>query len=253
MVETTIVKPKNKTRSAAYPSMGIEEAISAISDLRKDMGKGPYSRETAARGMGHSGLSGAGAAKVAALVHYRLLERQGNVYKQTPLAETIINPLNEEEKMAGLKTAVSSPRLIQRILTDFQGQSMPQRLDAVLARNYGISDKMASTVAKIVVSSLEYTGLLKSGVLGEPACLPELSNRITPPAHLPTVLQHYATGGTPNVPEQKIILPKSGIVVFFPAKFDYLLAMGNFAKPLEMLDELAASKDKIQDDISNKE
>jgi len=240
MSELAPAKPKVKTRSTAYPNISLEEAIKAVTDLRHAMGKGPYSRESAAQGMGHSGLSGAGAAKVAALVHYGLLERQGNTYRQTDLAETIINPLNDDEKDEGLRRAAATPKLLQHILSDFQGQSLPQRLDAILARTYGISDKAAPAVAKITTSSLEYAGLLKSGVIdGEAGSLPVPEHQRARADGRPIGWAHSQTKESPLI--QHIILPKSGITVIFPASVNYRLAMGEFAATLKSLDNEAST------------
>lgn len=75
-----------KQRSAAYPVINLESAINRLILLNQSLGKGPYSRTDAAKGMGYSGLSGASSRTVAALVQYGLLDRSGNTYSLSELS-----------------------------------------------------------------------------------------------------------------------------------------------------------------------
>jgi hypothetical protein len=159
-------KQKNRERSIAYPSINLEKAIELVSKLRSELGKGPYSREDAAKGIGYAGISGASARSVAALVHYGLLERNGDTYQISELGEEIIHPTDETDakrKMA-LVTAAKSPKLFQKIVNRFQGQSLPGLLDNILVRE-GVSSNYSKEVATILKESLIFSGILQNGVI----------------------------------------------------------------------------------------
>lgn len=155
---------KTKERSVAYPGITIEKAIELSDKLSAELGKGPYSRSEAARGIGHSKLSGPAARKIAALVHYGLLERSGNTYGQSLLAQEIISPVNEEERLAAIVKAVKNPKLFFSLLQQFQGQALPTMLGNILIRK-GISASVSEEVANTFRESLKSSGLLRNGVV----------------------------------------------------------------------------------------
>src|SRR3989338_11202328 len=115
---------QTKDRSVAYPGVPLSEAIGFTSKLRDSLGRGPYSREEAAKALGHSQLTGPAARKVAALVHYGLLERSGNTYSQSQLAQDILKPLSDEQKETSIRRAAVAPRLFQKLCQRFDGQAL---------------------------------------------------------------------------------------------------------------------------------
>lgn len=162
--EQTIKVKKSKDRSVAYPGINIEKAIELSAKLSSELGKGPYSRSDAAHGIGHLKLSGPAARKIAALVHYGLLERSGNTYAQSVLAQEIVSPVNEEEKLVAIGKAVRNPKLFSTLLQQFQGQALPTMLGNILIRK-GISPSVSEEAANIFRESLKFSGLLHNGVV----------------------------------------------------------------------------------------
>lgn len=153
-----------KERSVAYPSVTLGDAIDFTTKLREALGKGPYSRNEAAKALGHAKLSGPAARKVAALVHYGLLVRSGNAYNQTQLAQDIIMPLSDEQKNEAVVKAVRSPRLFEKLIQKYGGQALPTMLQNVLVRE-GVSESAANEVVRIFTESIKHAGLLVNGVV----------------------------------------------------------------------------------------
>lgn len=155
---------KKRERSTAYPSYTLEESISFASQLRTALGKGPYGRVEAAKGLGYSGVSGVSATKISAMVHFGLLNRNGNTYMQSELSERINHPISDEDRNKAINEAITMPKLYRDLIADFSGQSLPSQLGNILIRR-GISAKISEMVAGNFQKSLEFSGLLKNGVL----------------------------------------------------------------------------------------
>lgn len=156
----------NRERSVAYPSTNLETAIELISKLRSELGKGPYSREDAAKGLGYSGISGASARSVAALVQYGLLIRNGNTYSISELAEEITHPTDEtgEKRRQSIVIAAKSPKLFQKIIDRFKNQSLPGLLENILVRE-GVSSNYSKEVSNLLKDTLQFSGILQNGVI----------------------------------------------------------------------------------------
>lgn len=157
-------KKKKRERSVAYPSHPLESVIEFTSTLREALGKGPYSRDEMAVALGYSGISGVSATKISAMVHFGLLDRTGNVYSQSELAERINHPISDEDKKNAIIEAVSMPKLYKELILDFSGQALPTQLGNLLIRK-GISAKISNNVADNFRKSLEFSGHLKNGVV----------------------------------------------------------------------------------------
>lgn len=158
---------KSKERSVAYPSVNLQKAVEWVEDISKKLGRGPYSREDAVVAMGYKGLSGASTRSVAALVHYGLLDRNGNAYSLSKLAEEIVHPTDEtgSSKVTAILKAATNPRLFDSLVRKYQGQALPSLLANILRRE-GISNNYAEEVASIFKETLQFSGLLKNGVVG---------------------------------------------------------------------------------------
>ena len=164
---------KKRERSTAYPSFHLGEAIDLSSKLREAMGKGPYSRDEAAVALGYKGVSGISATKISTMVHFGLLNRNGNTYSQSELAERINHPLSDEDRNNAIGEAVQIPKLYRDLLAQFSGQALPTQLGNVLIRK-GISAKISDSVAENFQKSLEFSGSLKNGVV---LTIPDFSNK----------------------------------------------------------------------------
>lgn len=155
---------KKRERSVAYPRYSLSEVIEFSGDLRRSLGKGPYSRNEAAVALGYKGISGISATKISAMVHFGLLNRNGNTYYQSDLSERINHPLGDDDQKDAIQAAVLMPKLYKNLLGQFSGQALPTKLGNILIR-MGISSKVSDSVAKKFEDSLEFSGFLQNGVI----------------------------------------------------------------------------------------
>lgn len=167
-MEDTIAVRKRRGRSAAYPACTLEAAIDGMTKLKDNLGKGPYSRDEAAKALGYSGVTGASAGKIAACVHYGLLVRTGNSYDLSDLANRILHSTSDAERGEAIVEAFQTPTLYNKLLQAYAGQALPTMLPSILIRNYGIVDRAAENVAKTFRETAEFAGFLHNGVLERP-------------------------------------------------------------------------------------
>jgi len=164
MSEPENKKKHTKDRSVAYPGTTLADAIESTRKLRDSLGRGPYSREEAVKALGHAKLSGPAARKVAALVHFGLLKRNGNTYSQSQLAQDILKPLSDEQKEMSIKHAAVSPRLFQKLFQRFDGQALPSMLQNIIIRE-GVSEGAADEVVRIFTETVRFANILVNGVI----------------------------------------------------------------------------------------
>jgi len=211
-MKNSTVKTK-RARSVAYPAISLPEAIDYTSRLRKELGKGPYSRELASQGIGHAMISGAAAVKIAAMTHYGLLDRVGNAYSQSVLAERIILETSESDKIAAIIEAVKSPKLFSDLFNRFAGHALPVMLSNILVREFRVDEKVSVKVVKVFTESAEFAGLLRNGIVTES---PDLKEDTTPKLSIPSASESISTalpesGGYHeyNLWGIKLIIPRS--------------------------------------------
>jgi uncharacterized protein YifE (UPF0438 family) len=181
---------KKRERSVSYPAIPLEEAITLSFELRKALGRGPYSREDAAVALGYKGVSGTSATKIATMTHFGLLTRHGNAYSQSELADRINHPVSEEDRTMAIRESVRTPKLYQDLLEQYLGQALPTHLANILMRK-GVGAGVAEDVANNFRISSEFAGLLKNGVVTETPGDSDLSNmaKDANQSNLPSVVQ----------------------------------------------------------------
>lgn len=242
MEDKNVIK-KPRERSSSYPSTGLEKAVSLIKQVRKALGRASYDRITLARALGYSGISGASTRTVAALVHYGLLDRKGDTYTPSLLSDKIVNSLNQTEFEQALIEAAKTPKLFAALIEEFAGQELPERLDAVLARRYGIAEKFSREAAETFRITMEYVGLLRNGrfVTESPTGANEANDA---GASEKNRIEQVATA-TKGISGSGItITTPSGIEILFPGKYGYKLATRHFADWIEQLDKLTELEDQ---------
>ncbi len=227
-----------KVRSSSYPYVGLEHAIKLCEDLRRAVGKGPYSRDSASRGIGHESLSGPAAAKIAALVYFGLLDRHGNTYSVSPLADRIQFPVDEDDKISAIKEAVQKPKLYKQLIEKYKNQSLPTLLDNILTREFGIYEKKARGVSKNFKRSLEYAEMLNNGVitdqLGSGVVLSSEETR--PPL---SVLNSTRENVVLSRQSSEYFELPTGIKILFPEHLKYYVALGSFSEGIQALNKKA--------------
>ena len=154
-----------RERSTAYPGINLERAVEVLEDVVKNLGKGPFDRESIARASGFNGVTGTSSSVIGALGHFGLLDRQGNSYSCSELGSRILTPLDATEKQLALIDAVQKPRLYQKLIDTYDGQSLPGMLNNILIRSHGIAQKVAERAAETFRESCEFAGILQNGII----------------------------------------------------------------------------------------
>jgi len=150
-----------KSRSCAYPALDLREAVNLLRQLVEDLDFQEGDRDSIARMLGHSGgLSGAAGRKVAALVHFGLLERRESKYCTTALALHICNSISEESLRSALRRAFLAPSLFRDLIDAYLPAGSVPRYLAQDLRDHGVTEAAKHDVARIFMASAEYAGVL---------------------------------------------------------------------------------------------
>ncbi len=152
---------KKRQRSKAYPGTTLEECVQLAIKIKRNLGGSKHSRETLARGMGFSGVSGAVAPRIAALVYFGLLEKSGSEYWLSDESKRVTDPLDADEKQTALRAAVRIPSLYRDLLDKFEPDGrLPEQLSIHLHRFHGIAANAAEKAADIFRQSVVYAGIV---------------------------------------------------------------------------------------------
>jgi hypothetical protein len=161
----TSLDDERAERSRRYPSVTVREAVAFLELVHRGVGLSGGSRETIAQALGHSSLNGTSKRKIAALIQYGLVERDGERYRISDLGRALLIPVNDRERSSAISEAVRRPAIFQEIGTAYDQQPLPSMLANVLAREHGVLPQASAEVAAIFVQSVEQAGLLTEGVL----------------------------------------------------------------------------------------
>ena len=206
-----------KNRSRAYPSLDLHEAIDVLRLLVEVHDFREGDRDCIARLLGHaSGLSGVAGRKVAALVHFGLLERRESRYRLTALSRHICDSVAEESFRSALRRAFLIPPLFRELVDSYRPTGAIPRYFAEALPDHGVTEAARHEVARIFMASGEYAGILAAdGVfLDEKSGAPLPSPKATPkqeavPAQeAPPVnnMQAVVTAPDPNIQTLRFFL-----------------------------------------------
>jgi hypothetical protein len=129
------------SRSPGYPAMSLPEAIDLVGKLHAASRTNPTDRESAAKDIGYSGLTGSSAKALADLAHYGLTEKAGKGgLRVSQRAVDILYPESEAGKLAALQDAAASPALFAALNSHFHdGAPSQNSLNAYLMRQGFVS------------------------------------------------------------------------------------------------------------------
>lgn len=103
-----------RQRSPSYPSLSLEQAIDMVAKLHKANRTNVVGRETAAKDLGYTGLTGRSLTVLAALAQYGLVERAGKGdIKVTRRAVEILHPVEDAHRVEAIKDAAAAPSLFR--------------------------------------------------------------------------------------------------------------------------------------------
>ena len=83
-------------RSRRYPASTVVDAIGNLTLVHRGVGMNGGSREALAQAIGHTTLNGASKRKIASLIQYGLIDRDGDRYRISDLGRRILIPVNGE-------------------------------------------------------------------------------------------------------------------------------------------------------------
>lgn len=109
-----------RSRSPNYPAIPLDQAIDLIEKLHSKNRTNVIPRESAAKDMGYSGLTGRSLKLLGALAHYDLVKPSGKGNLQvTPVAVDILHGISSDDRKAALRHAGSAPKLFKSIRDRF--------------------------------------------------------------------------------------------------------------------------------------
>jgi len=135
--------------------------------VHRSGGDGPFSRETLAELLGYKPLTGTANRAVGALTHFGLLDRSKSTYSISQTGQNIIMPPDDGARAAALVAAAKSPALYADLISEFKDKGVPLLLGNILAQRHGVLPKNREQVAQRFKETMEFVGLLRSGVLHE--------------------------------------------------------------------------------------
>lgn len=153
-------KPRSSSaKSSRFPSITLDYAVKVVEEARK-FGKDVTDTYIAG---GKSVKSGAFIRKKASLGYYGLISGRGEKLQVTELAEKIVYPSNDSEKIESLKRAFLSPPLFNRLFSTME-KGVPIKLDIlgnVVVREYGIQPAAREEFLSTFVKSGIYAQVLR--------------------------------------------------------------------------------------------
>lgn len=159
-----------RIRSPGYPSFPLEQVIEFATKIHSQDRQHPVDRETAARHMGFSGLSGTSDRALSALMHYNLIERvKKGELRVTDVALRMIHPDSPAERRAALHDAGFAPGLFKELRERYPGEP-PSRdsLSSYLSRS-GFASAAIPAATKSYLETcyfLQRLGAYESGLDG---------------------------------------------------------------------------------------
>jgi hypothetical protein len=126
-----------RQRSPSYPSLTLEQSIDMVGKLHKANRTSVISRETAARDMGYSGLTGRSLTVLASLAQYGLVEKAGKGdLKVTRRAVEILHPVEESHRAEAILEAAQAPTFFRSLHERFpEGVPSENALRAFMVQN----------------------------------------------------------------------------------------------------------------------
>lgn len=137
-----------------------------------------------AKTLGHmNGASGIAGRKIAALVHFGLLEQVNSGYKPTALTRRIC----ETGSLEGLQRAFLKPPLFQELVDRYRPDGAIPRYFADALPEHGVTEAAKREVARIFMVSGEYAGIFAAdGVFLDERSLPNAPEEILKQEAIPS-------------------------------------------------------------------
>ncbi|KKQ95649.1 MAG: hypothetical protein UV74_C0013G0248 [Candidatus Woesebacteria bacterium GW2011_GWB1_43_14] len=241
--QPTTKQVKTKERSASYPSITLEDAINYSAKLQTAFSKSAFSRDNAVKEMGYEKVTGPVGMKVASLVHFGLLGREGNAYRNTDLSLSFAHPIDDNDLQTAKQLAVTAPKLYKTLLNEFAGHAVPTALSSILVRSHKIGQKVADNVANIFRKSIEYAGVYQNGIVSSEILVKddEVGIDNDPVQTHANPLKNETKGSYAPItnvrPEMITVEFPSGIALSYPKNLQFAFNMGTFRDQMSALEK----------------
>ncbi|WP_454685618.1 hypothetical protein [Agrobacterium leguminum] len=151
-------------RSPSYPSMSLRDALLAVGKIESVYRSTPVDRESAAKLIGYSALSGPAAKALAALAAYGLFDRAGKgEARVTPRAIAILHAANDDERRLHLLEAASAPPLFSELRDRFSGIAIPPESGVLTYLNrQGFNPNAVRPAANAFLETMRFVEELKA-------------------------------------------------------------------------------------------
>jgi hypothetical protein len=153
---------KSKAPAAGFPKHSIEKVL-RIPEAILAQNAGRECTEKEAVGFLGLKLSGALHLELSSCSKYGLLDRpaSGKV-RPTDLVKKILRPQKPDDRLAGLRTAVTNAPIISEVYKHYRGENLPDSsfLDNALVDKFGVPQDKLSEFKPILTESLQSSGLL---------------------------------------------------------------------------------------------
>lgn len=147
-----------RVRSPNYPVISLSEAVQKIRAVYQQEHMYPAARETIAKVLGYSGLNGASAGVVSAIVKYGLMEQVGadQIRVSADGQDVIVHRKGDPEYAEAVRRAALRPALF-RELYDQYGTNLPSdhNLRAYLQKR-GFNPKVVDAVIRLYRDTIEF-------------------------------------------------------------------------------------------------
>ena len=212
---------KQRRRSPAYPSIGLEEAIDRVRQLYEAEGQHPTMLEVAAEKWGYSHRSSGMKVTVAALRYFGLIDSAGTGENRTirvsDRAVTILlAPEDSRERAEAIRAAAMAPTAYARLLDEY-GTDLPsdQSLRLQLVRDWRFNANALPDFLKGFRSTMDFAELGPGDVGHEDrpgAGMPEARRAAAsgPPAATPPAKPFSQTSGGERSRQTEWTIPLMG-------------------------------------------
>jgi|GEM_PF-1801324 len=150
---------QEKPRSPRFPFIPLTEAIELLRKLdvcQADKAR-PLKRPEILKALDYASFHGAAAKTIAAMRAYDLLHKQEDGIALSPVARTILDAQDEEEKLDALQRAALSPLCYRAIWRQARHGRMPEWKEFLLSR--GFTEQGAQRAARIYRTNNELAQL----------------------------------------------------------------------------------------------
>ncbi len=143
-----------KTRSPAYPVIGLKEAVEKVRLVYDNDYQNPIPRDVAAAHMGYASLNGKSLGVLSALNKFGLLEGRADNTRVTDLAITIIaHDPGTAKRGEAIAQAAAMPKLFAEIDAHFPGKKVSDQA----IRSYLLTQKFIPSAADAAIRSYRET------------------------------------------------------------------------------------------------